>query len=419
MVFALITTILIVTLPTSSAIASPNGGDGIEQILGLIESQNNSVKAARQAQIASEHMQDGAGYLPDPTVKLNVFGSPIETRNGPQRSNIMITQPIPWPSALRVEEQLAASMARLKKEQIEILMLDLRFKAKALIYKYVELSEKLESKNKMIVTLNNLSRVVLGRLKLGAASQSEISRINIEVARLTQATRRVEAKMIEIQQKLASLTGGKDIAALLPTSLDPRWGKINKFDPSKIDLSSHPLIRLVNAKISSAEAGIEQAEVKRLPKFGASVSWFQIDEPNNAMVGSDAGKDAWSIGASVSIPIWSSKYDSIEHSQIAKRSAAQLELKQRDLDLRAGIKSVYEEYRSTKDISSMFRSDILPQAGQALKSDRESYTQGNVPFERVIENYIRVIKFEDQLIESQIKQATLKAAIEKLVGRGL
>ena len=137
------------------------------------------------------------------------------------------------------------------------------------------------------------------------------------------------------------------------------------------------------------------------------------------MAGSDAGKDAWAIGASVSIPIWSSKYDSMENSQIAKRSAAQFELKQRDLDLRAGINSVYEEYQSTKDISSMFRSDILPQAGQALKSDRESYTQGNVPFERVIENYIRVIKFEDQLIESQIKQATLKAAIEKLVGRGL
>lgn len=419
MVFQVITLLLIVTLGASSAIASSSGDQGLEQILGLIKSQNNTLDAAKQNHLSSKHMASSTGYFPDPVVKLNVFGSPIETRNGPQRTNLMVTQPIPWPLALKAAENLAASMANLRMEQIEILLLDLTYQAKSMVFKYVELSEKLESKNKMIVTLSNLSKVVLGRIKVGGASQSEISRINIEVARLTQQARQIESKLLGIQQKLSSMAGGKSIAHLLPTSLNPSWGSSEGFNPETADLSTHPLVRLAKAKISSAQAGIEQAEVKRLPKFGASVSWFQIDQPTSGMSSADAGKDAWAVGASISIPIWSSKYDQVEHSSIAKRSAAQLELRQRELDLKAGIRSVYEEFKSTKDVSSMFRTDIIPQAYQTLKVDQESYTQGGVPFERVIENYIRVVKFEDQLIESRVKQATLKAAIEKLIARSL
>lgn len=399
--------------------ASAATGQGLDHILGLILSKNNSVLAAKQLQLASKHKEDGSGYVREPSVKLNLFATPLETRNGPQRASVVVTQPIPWPKALRAEKHLAASKAQLKGEKLAILLLNLHFEAKILIYKYVECSTKLASKNQRIATLNSLSKVVLARFKLGQASQAEISRINIETAGLTQSVRRIEGKMREVHQQLKSLAGGKDVRSFLPSSPDPNWGKIDNFEPSKIDISTHPLLSSVNAKIELANAGIRQAEARRLPQFAASVSWFQINRANSMMLDSDAGKDAWAIGASVSIPIWGGKYNSMERSQLAMRTAAQLERKQRELDLRADIQSTYEQYRSTTDILAIFHSDILPQATQALNANRESYTQGNVTFERVIEDYIRVIKFEDQLIESKIKQASLKAAIDKLVGRQL
>ena len=420
LVLSVITTILTLILPTPLVFATASSGDQkINQILDIIIDQNILVKSAREAHLASKHIEHGSGFMPDPIIKLNFFGSPIETRNGPQKSNIMVTQNIPWPSTLRSEEQRSASMTRLKKEQIEAFILDLKFEAKSVVYKYAELSEKIESRNKMILTLNNLGKVVLSRIKLGEASQAEISRINIEIIKLTQNLRLIETKMMSLRLKLTSMTGGKDIVHLLPTFVDNKWGMIINIDPSKVNLSSHPRVLLAKAKIGLAQAELDQVKAKRLPKFGISASWFQIDEPNSAMTGPGAGKDAWAVGASVSIPIWSKKYDSMEYNQIARRSAAKYELSQQELDLRTEIKSTYEELQAANDISAMFRSDILPQANQALKADRESYTQGNVPFERVIENYIRVIKFEDQLLESQVKQATLIAAIEKLVGRSL
>ena len=394
-------------------------GQGIAKIIELIRSQNYQVLAAKQSHLASKHSQEGSGYFPDPIIKLNAFGSPIETRNGPQRSNLMISQAIPWPTALQAEEELALSQSKVKAEQLEILLLDLTFEVKTLIYKYLETINKLNNKKKMIVTLNNLSNIVLGRLKLGSASQAEVSRINIEVAKLTQTVRKLESKKVEILHKLAAMSGGQSIDHLIPRSLDSKWGQIKEFDPGKVDIASHPYIQLAKAKVNVSNAGIEKQKSKRLPKLGASVSWFQIDRPNGAMAGTEAGKDAWAIGASISLPLWSGKYDSLEYSSASNHVSAQMELEQRKLDLRSKIASLYEEYSTTREVSLIFRSDIIPQAVQALESDRESYTQGGAPFERVITNYIRVIKFEDQLIENQIRQAVLKAALEKLLGKSL
>lgn len=404
---------------SGSLIASSLNEENVLKILKLVKKQSNAVLAVKQSQIASNYSYEGTGYFPDPKVKLKFFGSPIETRNGPQRSNVMVSQVIPWPSVLRADEELASNKAKIKAEQVEILLLDLSFEVKSIIYKYVEISKKIVNKRKMIINFNNLNQVVLGRLKLGAAHQAEVSRINIEIAKLTQSVRTLEAKKIAIQEKLRSMTGGEGVGDLLPISLHPKWTQIGSFDPSKIEIEGHPYIRLAKAKLGAAQASIEKQNSKRLPKLGASVSWFQIDRRNSAMSGSEAGKDAWAIGASISIPVWGSKYDSLEKSSVSKQKSAQMGLNQMNLDLRTKIKSVYEEFRSTSEVSLIFANDIIPQAEQALKSDRESYAQGSVPFERIITDYIRVISFEDQLVENQAKQAALKASLERFIGKSL
>jgi len=395
------------------------GKQSIPEILSLIKSENNSILAARQALEASNFAKKGTGYIPDPFFKVNIFGSPIETRNGPQKSNVMLTQPIPWPSALRAEIDLATSKESLKREQLEILLLDLEYYAKSMIFKHVELTEKLKNKTRMVNTLNNLSKVVLGRLELGTASQSEISRINIEIATILQKIREIKAKNIEVENILKTLSGGKDVSALLPEKFEVQWGRLGQKSLQDLNIKSHPLIRLANAKVNTARAVIAQARAKRLPKIGASVSWFRIDKPQSIMGATDAGKDAWAVGASVSLPLWQGKYDSMENSSIAKLSESELELAQKQIELTEGINSIFENFKSVRDITTMYLNDILPQAIQTLKSESDSYSQGKSTFEKVIESYLRIVKFEDQLIENQVKQATLKAALEKMSGQSL
>ena len=394
-------------------------GGGQKQILALVASHNKSIEAARQAFIASSHLEKAAGYFPDPTIKINIFGSPLETRNGPQRTNINISQSIPWPSAMKAEERLAASTTKINAEQAKILLLDLIFQAKALIYEYAEISEKVESKKSMILMLEKLSHVVLGRLRHGGASPGEISRLNIEIASLAQSLKVIQGRKTEIQQNLKALTGGKDVVEYLPKSLDLLYSKIGPFKPEKVEISSHPILARANAEIDAANAAVVQADVKQLPSFGASLTWFQIDDFDSIFKDNRPSKDAWAIGASVSVPIWRRKYEMTKKGMFAKLSAAKLELHQRELELRTGIESVYAQLQMTSQVSSIFKSDILPQAMLALRASRESYAQGNINIEQVIKNHIQIVKHKDELIANQTKEGLLKAALEKLIGRDL
>lgn len=392
---------------------------GMDKIIELIKSKNIPLQTMQKLEDAYGHIETGSAYYPDPNVKISYFLSPIETRNGPQRFNLMISQSIPWPSSLNSEQLLASHSTEAKKHQKELFLLELIYNTKLLIFKNLELRKKQANKQKMAATLSKLNNVVLGRLKLGRASQAEISQINIEIAKLSQAMRLISSKQMDIKQKLRSMTGGENIEQLLPDEFNTSWQQLNGFDPSQLKLEDHPAIKLANAKVKRALAVVERQKSKRLPKLGASISWFQIDPTDSVMPNSDSGKDAFAIAASVSLPIWSGKYDAMEHGNTAKLTAVQLELKQTELELKTQIASIYEEFIAAGEVSSIYANDIIPQAVQALESDRESYTQSGVTFEKVISNYIRVIKFEDLLIESQVKQAILKAYLQKLAAMSL
>ena len=415
-------TILLLFLVSSMSQALAKTDYNHEKLKALLtkaQESNPQIKASKEAARSATYKAKGTGYIPDPMVKFNYFGSPIETRNGPQRSNVMLSQQIPWPQTLGAMERQAESMASVESEKTNLLLLDVSFQIKALVFKSVLLNKKINNKKRMLSSLENLIEVVLARLKVGGSSQAEISRINIEMAKLSQDIRSLEAKLLSTGSNIKKLIGSNDGALSLPEGLSPDWISLpSSFKVDSISFDAHPMTQINKRKIEKASASIEFERSKRLPMMGLSATWFQIDEPEG-ITNPDGGKDAWAIGASISIPIWSSKYSALESSSISERSSAQASLANAELDLRTKLSNLYDEFQSTKDIVSIFKSDILPQASQSLKANQKSYQQGNVPFDRVIDDYLRLIKYEDRLEDNLTKLATLRAGIEKVLGRSI
>ena len=410
---------IFINLPDLFAGSRESEEAGIDAIIGLVLEHNHSLRAANQGLNATTQLKKSTGYLPDPMIKSNFFGSPIETRNGPQKSNIMLSQTIPWPADLRADEKLAASQESVKKDEIDLLTLDLIFKTKSILYSYVGLYQKQENKRKMQESLKYLQQVVLSRVSLGSASQADIARINIELTSLSQGIRAIDSKLAGIRHRLQALTSGQLKNLRLPVTLSPDWVRPVSDALHAQDFSNHPLLLASQAKIRSAEALLAKATSNKRPKISASLSWFQIDRPDSVMNGTSPGKDAWAVGAGITLPLFQEKYSSMERSMIARRSEADQRLRQARIDISSEFDRTLEEFKSLSEISSMYQKDILPQARQALRSDKDSYSQGRASFERVIENYLRVIRFEDLFIESQSQLATLRAQLEKIAGKNL
>ena len=391
--------------------------DKLTNLLKIAEENNPQIKAAREVARSSSYKAKGTGYFPDPMVKFNYFGSPIETRNGPQKSNLMLSQQIPWPQTLGSMERKAESMASVEREKANLVLLDVSFGLKSLIFKNIQLRKKISSKKLMRSSLVNLIEVVLARLKVGSSSQAEISRINIEMAKLSQDIRALETKLYATKHDIKKLLGTNNGDLSLPESLSDNWLTLPKdFNVNSSSFESHPITQLNRRKIEKASANIEFERSKRLPMMGVSATWFQIDEPEG-LTSPNGGKDAWAIGASISVPIWSGKYSALENSSIAERSSAQAELRNAELELKTKLFNLHDEFKSTEDIVTIFKSDIIPQANQSLRTNQKSYQQGSVPFDRVIDDYLRLIRFEDRLEDNLAKLATLRAGIEKVLGR--
>ena len=87
------------------------------------------------------------------------------------------------------------------------------------------------------------------------------------------------------------------------------------------------------------------------------------------------------------------------------------------LALKAQLKSVFANYLAARKVHALYKNEILPQSILSLKSDQSSYTQGDVTFEKVIGTYLRLIRFEDQFVESEARLASLESELEKILGR--
>lgn len=401
------------------ALLAQSDKEWLTNLLKTAKSNNLQIKAATRSYQSSTYKAESTGYLPDPTIKINYFTSPIETRNGPQKSNITLNQQIPWAKTLNSMEKKAEAVALIQKEKVEVLELEVSYKVKELVYKYILLKKKIENRKRMLLSLNKFTQVLIARISVGRSSQAGITRVNIETAKLNQNIRDLEASALGVEHNIKRLMGSYGSPIVIPKKFAKEWLQFPQdIKPDTIDFSTHPLIKISKQKIERATAGVDLEQSKKFPMLGVSASWYQIDKPEGAQ-NSDSGKDAWAVGASVSIPIWRGKYSALERSQKEKKVQAKQELSDTELLLRAELSTIYDKLHSTNDIIKIYKNDIIPQANQSLQANQRSYQKGSISFDRVIDDHLRLIRFEDQLEANIAKLATLKAGIEKVLGKAL
>ncbi|RLD38500.1 MAG: TolC family protein, partial [Bacteroidetes bacterium] len=75
---------------------------------------NPGLKARFSEYMDSLELVPQVGSLPDPQLAFGYFIQPIETRNGPQRFRISLTQMFPWFGTLNAREDVAVSKAKAK-----------------------------------------------------------------------------------------------------------------------------------------------------------------------------------------------------------------------------------------------------------------------------------------------------------------
>jgi len=394
--------------------------ESLSQLEALALELNPNLRRLNQQVAAAQARSRYVDKLPDPTVGANIFGHPIETAAGSQRANISVKQMIPWLSRLDAQSQQACFEALTLRQDFGVERLKVIGDVRSLWYRLYVLGKQIETSRANQELLESLTEVANARVATGNASQGDVLLGTLELSKLEEQILTFEQQVVSNKAELNRIVGRDadhpiDVPRQLTASL-PEWSHPML---RQVAQERQPAIAAAQLRTQAARWGVEVARLKRRPDVSLSANWFAIDDnrPRPSVV--DVGRDAWSIGAQVSVPLWRKKYDAIEQEARWNYFAthASTEVVQQRYD--SLLLDLWEQAKTADETSKLYRETILPQARQTLQADQQSYVNGTVEFDRVVRDFRNILTLElgDHRAIGQLRTAL--ARIQQAVGADL
>ena len=355
--------------------------------------------------------------LPDPQIGANVFGNPIETASGSYRANLMVSQMVPWLERLDAKSQQAWCEAMVL-QQLEVAQrLNVIADLRAAWYQLYVLERQIEITEANKAILKTLIEVANARVSIAAATSGDVSLAALELSRLQERIITLREQVYSTKARINQLAGrpsGTPIES--PHELVvklPAWTHEGLRDQA---VRTQPAVAARQLEAKATRWGVEVARLKQRPEFAFSASWYLIDDnrPDTTVV--DVGRDAWSVGAQVSIPLWKKKYAAMKDEATWKHFAAHSSTDQIVQELDARLRSQWEQARAAAETAELYRSTIIPQAKQTFDSDQQSLGDSAVEFDRVMQDFRNLVTLELEYHRALGRLATALARIRQTVG---
>ena len=393
-------------------------GESLADLEALALAGNRKLHRLHQEYAALLAKVDHIDKLPDPVLGANLFAHPIETAAGSQRANLSVMQMIPWLERLDAKAQQACYEALAAGQQLEAERLNTIADIRALWYQLYVLHKQLETARAKQQLIERLIESATRRVSIGLATQGDVSLGSLEYSRIEEQILMFRQQMESAQAEL-NRTIGRDAETpiAIPEQLNvvlPDWTHAQLRQQA---WSMQPAIAAAQLRTHATRWGIEVARLQRRPDVSLSATWFAIDDnrPTPNLV--DVGRDAWSVGAQVSIPLWHRQYDALESEATWRHYASHASVEDEMRRYDALLRDLWKRAQTAQQTATLYQETILPQAVLTLESDRESYAvTGQVEFDRVIRDFRNVLTLEIGYHQAIGAMATALARIQQATG---
>ncbi|MEZ6043371.1 MAG: TolC family protein [Planctomycetaceae bacterium] len=358
--------------------------------------------------------------LPDPVVGANVFGHPIETAAGSQRANLTVMQMIPWLERLDAQAQQACYEAMSLQQEYEAervrIIGELRVRW-ARLYVLQRQRQTIAANQQLI---ESLTKIVTARLALNRGSAGDVTLLTVELGRLKERSISVQQQIVSTTAEINRLAGRPAAHPIaIPNELPVELANWNYEMLRQAAWQQQPLIAAAHLKASATRWGIEVAKLHRRPDVSIGAAWHYIENNRPPSGTVDVGRDAWSLGAQVSIPLQRQKYDAMQDEATWRHAASHASLEDLRLEFDAIIRDQWEQAVAAHETATLYQSTILPQARQTLESDQQALANGTVDLDRVIQDIRNLLALELGYHRAIGQMATATARIQQAVGQDL
>ena len=329
--------------------------------------------------------------LPDPTLSFGYFISPIETRVGPQKAKITLSQMFPWFGTLAAREDVAAHSAEAKYHEFLEVKNKLYFDVKAAYYPLYEVHELIRWQQRNLDILNTYKILLTTAFSNGRGTMVDIIRVDITIENTKTDIQLLtdQIKPLEIVfHKLLNRTDSSHVVitdSLITLPIESEYRKDSL-------LAHNHMLQAIEMKIQSAIAREEVAKKEGLPNFGIGIDYAIVGKRSDMTI-PDNGKDAFMPLVTLSLPIFRGKYKaSVKEAQLIQTALAY-----RKKDMENTLLSSYEiawyELEKSRQLSELYNRQITS-TQQAINLLFIAYSNSGNEFEEVLRMQQQLLKYE-------------------------
>tara|TARA_R110002072_G_scaffold238038_2_gene395430 strand:+ start:17821 stop:19062 length:1242 start_codon:yes stop_codon:yes gene_type:complete len=357
------------------------------------------------------------GTLPNLNVSFGYFIQPIETRVGPQRAKLGISQMFPWYGTLDAQEDVLVEAAKAKYERFEDAKSKLFFDVKSVYYNYYFIKKGIEITQENLEILNTFKQLAIIKVETGKVSVVDELRVELEINELDNNLIFLEDSKWTLEIEFNRLLNDSiNYNIITPDVLWEDDLELQKQVLLDSITNQNHLIKELEHRMLSWQNQEKVGHKVGLPSFVVGLDYAFIGKSDNTSLGKLNGRDAIMPMVGISIPLYRKKYKGIINEALLKIESIENKKIDKQNQLTILFERSYRDYSDANRRIDLYKKqfDI---AEQSLNILIVSYSADGKNFEEVLRMERKVLKYALELDKARADKNVAAAFINYLTGK--
>ena len=400
--------------PTPSASSAPLV---LGDVFDRASRANPRIRAALAVVDAARSRIPSAKLPPDPQVQFGLMNYELpglKPMDPLGMTQLQVMQMVPLGGKLGLSGDVAEYRARAASGRAIDVAWEVRSQVAMAFYDLYATERSLAIARETLRLLQDARATAEAMYRVGEGRQTDVLRAQVEIARMTEDTIRMQtmrtgmaARLNALLDQSAELDVPSPALPAFPTSVPA----LDSLQQAAQD--ARPMLQAGREDVQAASASARLARRELIPDLQLGVQYGQrggemgIERMGSLMVGA-------------SVPIFArSRQLRMRDETVAMREMAEAELAAMRADTRARVAEGYADLTRARNLATLYRRTVLPQAEAAATSALSAYRVGGVDFMTLLDNRMVVNRYRQELFRLEAEEGQAWAELEMLLGRPL
>lgn len=349
----------------------------LKELIKTTLENNPGLQAAKKRWQRSIERLPQVDSYPDPILKYTYFLENVETKVGPQRQIFSLSQKIPFPGKLSTKGNMASKDAEVIYLAYETVILNLIAEVKKNYYELWYTQQALALTKKNMDLMEHMVKITEADLSVDGTTLTDVFKAQQQLAQL-----QYDLLLLREQEE----TFKTRINALLDRPPETKVGVPQKiqfelfgYTPEtlyKLAEEHSKILKMAKEEIKKSELSVSLAKKEYWPDFNLGFSYIDIGDADSSMADiDDSGKDAYTVGFSINIPLQLGRRNARLREAKLRRGEAQLTKKDIRNKIFADIKSLYFRVKNSERLIKLYKNSLIPQAEQSIQTAETWYKE--------------------------------------------